>query len=286
MWGGVNAQTFEVPKPLPNPRDVRSVYIKMEFSLIQFSASMSVNDDRVLLNEVIFNFPNFSIVPNLSNHQITLNFGDGTPSVPVAPSSAILHAFPINTSADGVPFTIRLEIDGVEASNFILFFNKSNSIGGANFNLPNVIHPVTSTKQVPPPIANAFPNNPDGSISVYNGNTLGSADAYIQYAPSHNGKLIKPLIFVDGIDFDETVYTYNGQTVRHGSTGWDVFQFGNSGGVPSSFVNEESEYGRYPEALHEIGSAPNDYDIVFVDFSRGSDWIQKNGEVLIELIKW
>jgi hypothetical protein len=74
---------------------------------------------------------------------------------------------------------------------------------------------------------------------------------YIQYAPNHNGRLIKPLIFVDGVDFDSKTYTYNGQVIRHGSTGWDIFILGNNGSAANSFDPDDgmSEYRSYPRVL-------------------------------------
>jgi hypothetical protein len=250
-----------------------------------FLPQFNLNDQSFLLNEVIFKFPSFNTVPGFYNHVLTLDFGDGQVSDPILSGNALpVHTYPVNNTSAPVSYSVVLLYDGVPKNTVVITFNRNYSVGGAGFSLPSTIHHLTSTKLVAPPVPNAFP--PGVESDIYNSNTLGAADVYIQFAPSHNGKLLKPLIFVDGIDFDETVYTYNGQTVRHGSTGWDIFQFGNTGSDGNSFDTDESEYRAYPSALSEIGAAPNDYDIVFIDFSRGADWIQKNGELLIELITW
>lgn len=105
----------------------------------------------------------------------------------------------------------------------------------------------------------------------------------MKFAPIHNGKLKKPLIFVDGIDFNPTTYTHNGQIIRHGSTGWDILTMGNDASKPNPLITLPSEFSYYPTAIQQLLSAG--YDIVYLDFTNGADYIQKNGLVLVELIQ-
>jgi hypothetical protein len=153
-------------------------------------------------------------------------------------------------------------------------------VSGGAFVPPSYVKHITTSTTFTPPIAGAYPG---GNGNSYNTNAIGGLDAYIQYAPAHNGKLLKPLIFVDGIDFNETVYTWDGEVIRHGSTGWDIFQMGNDPSSPNADDTDPPVFRNYPASLNKLQDNPNDYDIIFADFEHGSDWIQKNGNLLIEL---
>jgi hypothetical protein len=150
---------------------------------------------------------------------------------------------------------------------------------------PDEVWDITTTATFAPPTADAFPAN-----SPYNGSAVSGGHAYVKFAPAHAGKLLRPLIFVDGIDFNETTYTYGGQVVRHGDTGWDVVVMGNSDSSPNPFdlnpstgLPEASEFAYYPTAIQTLLN--NGYDVVYLDFASGADYIQKNGLVLVKLLQ-
>jgi hypothetical protein len=151
----------------------------------------------------------------------------------------------------------------------------NNNIG---FEMPTEIWDINSTATWSPTISSAFPSG-----SPYNGSALSGGTAYIKLAPSNNGKLKKPLIFVDGLDFNSNTYTYNGQVIRHGSTGWDVLTLGNDAGPINPIDPLPSEFKDYPASMATILGAG--YDIIFLDFASGADYIQKNGLVLVKLIE-
>ena len=122
----------------------------------------------------------------------------------------------------------------------------------------------------------------------YLGSTIGGGKAYVKYATG-NTQITKPMIFVDGIDFkteEKRVrdHTFDGGgIIRYGSIGWDVIVTGSSEGFKSPHENyPTSEFDLYPTAFKELRN--NGYDIVFVDFERGADYIQKNGIVLMDAI--
>jgi hypothetical protein len=295
QYGGVNAQVFTFPCPNnPNPRDVRDVYLGVSANV--FSSpwiDLDLCDQTVTFNTVLFKFPNFTLP---QGYKFRFHFGDAnnTVSNDIVSGETVPFTYPINTGSSSTKFFLWLEMSvngvyGPISEQKILTLNPSSPESGGIFTPPTTI-PIEGPNNIPPPVAGAFPNPPSlpNSINVYNGNTTGGADVYIKYAAGHNGKLLKPLIFVDGIDFDPTTYTYNGQVVRHGSTGWDVFQLGNSASGANAFDpdNGNSELRSYPGVLKELGQTGNDYDIVFVDFRRGADWIEKNGEVLIKVIEF
>ncbi|MEM9821272.1 MAG: T9SS type A sorting domain-containing protein [Bacteroidota bacterium] len=136
----------------------------------------------------------------------------------------------------------------------------------------------------PPAGCNPYADNSDG----YLGSSIGKGKAYIKYAPGHSA-LVKPIIFVDGLDFTGSKIVRDAgvggdEIIRYGSTGWDVVATGSSEGFNSPHSNyPNSEFYLYPQAFQEMYDLG--YDIVYIDFERGADYIQKNGLLLIEAIK-
>lgn len=137
---------------------------------------------------------------------------------------------------------------------------------------------------MPPTDCTPYADNSDGYLD----GTIGGGKAYIKYAPG-NSALIKPIIFIDGLDFTgKKIVRDNaiggGEIIRYGSTGWDVVVTGSSEGFTSQHANfPKSEFDLYPQAFDELYD--EGFDIVFIDFERGADYIQKNGLLLIEAIK-
>jgi hypothetical protein len=138
---------------------------------------------------------------------------------------------------------------------------------------PDVILEITTDKTFEPPCPTAYESG-----SEYLTNTIGKANAYIRYAPGHT-QLVKPLIFVDGIDFSTKKFidpnhgSGSGAVVRYGAQGWDVITMGSSESIISTADGDYSEFQYYPTAFENIQA--NGYDIIFLDFERGADYIQK-----------
>lgn len=204
-----------------------------------------------------------------------------------------VYTFPANNTGSIQTYDIWFKVLNSNGSVYVQdlvpqeFTIKPNtSVNGAGYTQPDEIWEISSSATYAPPIQGAFPSG-----SQYNGNALGGAHAYIKYAPAHNGKLLKPLIFVDGVDFNSKTYTHSGEVIRHGSTGWDVLVMGNDASAPNPYdvdangVPVPSEFSYYPTAFNTFLSEPNNYDIIFLDFGEGADWIQKNGLLLVELIE-
>jgi hypothetical protein len=154
---------------------------------------------------------------------------------------------------------------------------------------PDAIWTITTDQTFTPQCENAaYPNNPPAQ---------GYASAYIKYGSGHNGQLVRPIIFVDGIDFDTkdsyTDASLGNAIVRHGATGWDVLTMGMEEGRLGELENGQLDYetfGAYPTAFQSLLSqnAQNNgdsYDIIFLDFSQGADYIQRNSLLLQELIR-
>lgn len=155
---------------------------------------------------------------------------------------------------------------------------------------------------------------PNLLITPYNWTGPAKAIAWIKYAPGNTtGKLRRPLVFVEGIDYD----THNAGSLR---VNYPVQQTGpisltnnsfypiwtpiaNPGAACTSYRNGEAGWNemvaynggykpleKLPELRQQLqspaASGGGDYDIIYLDFSDGAGLIQHNGMVLVELLEW
>jgi hypothetical protein len=142
---------------------------------------------------------------------------------------------------------------------------------------------------------------------------LGNAKAiaWIKYAASNTtGKLRKPLVFVEGIDFShyrgpsgvsnyyvaatgpiplsnfETPAGNRDGGYRNGTAGWNemVDYNGGNGNDDSGYKSLE----KLPDLRRELQDVPGggEYDLIFLDFSDGAAYIQRNAMALVELLQW
>ncbi|MFZ4545071.1 MAG: T9SS type A sorting domain-containing protein, partial [Saprospiraceae bacterium] len=133
-----------------------------------------------------------------------------------------------------------------------------------------------------------FPDNG----AIFMAASKGVGHAYIKYGNPQK-KLKKPIIFVDGIDFNSEEYNYHDTSdgseksdanlVRHGVTGWDIFSMGAEDGWSKVTPNASEDFRMYPQVFQNLRSAG--YDIIFLDFAEGATWIQKNAQVLKQLLQ-
>lgn len=147
-----------------------------------------------------------------------------------------------------------------------------------------------------PPCSNVYPDDPNHPLHKYTQNTSGSARAYVKLG-DNNDVLTRPLIFVEGIDFsdDKVIDPESGEIIRYGGNGWDNIIQGVDTGSPKT-IYQNGEYVQpkqdnlrnYPGLINDLTANIEDgeanYDIIIVDFEDGADYIQKSGEILIELI--
>lgn len=150
---------------------------------------------------------------------------------------------------------------------------------------------------------------PNLLIPPYNWLGPAKAIAWIKYAPGNTtGKLRRPLVFVEGIDYE----THNAGSARvnypitqtgaiplnssyfriyqnftmcpsfrNGEAGWNEMVAYNSGYKPLEKLPELRQ-----QLQSTAASGGGDYDIIYLDFSDGAALIQHNAMVLVELLEW
>lgn len=152
--------------------------------------------------------------------------------------------------------------------------------------------------------------NPNGPVHAQRGRA--KAIAWIKYAEGNTtGKLRKPLVFVEGIDFERNrnglssfhenyhvnstgpinlgTFT-NGLAApggyRNGSAGWNEMVDYSSGYKPLEKLPALRARLQAPASTTFPDGTGGDYDIIYLDFSDGAGLIQHNAMVLVELLEW
>jgi hypothetical protein len=118
----------------------------------------------------------------------------------------------------------------------------------------------------------AWTSSCDGSSASNSGR------AYIRFGNGTN-KLTHPVIFIDGVDFGRKITvdeTRNNQVIGYGNTGW------------FNLISPSLSHEDFPELerFRELSDKFKDkgYDIIFLDFKDGADYIQRCASVLQKLI--
>lgn len=214
----INAQSYTSDDVRILPVEIRWNYVTSNTYTVNFARYHSLH------NEIIFQINTDGIA---SQFLVTwFDPGDGSGFQAVTPSDKDVQiVYPLLGA--NTDYSLIFELRDANSTVWgtvhrIVTIKANSSFSSAGYSSPDEVWDISSTATFTPPVAGSFPAG-----SPYNNNLLSGASAYIKYAPGHNGKLLKPLIFVDGIDFDAGEYTFNGEVVRHGSTGWDVFLMGN-----------------------------------------------------------
>ncbi|GAA3948565.1 hypothetical protein GCM10022406_32960 [Hymenobacter algoricola] len=150
---------------------------------------------------------------------------------------------------------------------------------------------------------------PSGPVHAQQGRA--KAIAWIKYAQSNTtGKLRKPLVFVEGIDFAKnrndqggvfSVFFENYRVTGTGPIGLSSFTnpiqarggFRNGAAGWNEMVDYNSDYkslekmGALQQSMQNGTAATDgDYDLIYLDFSDGASLIQHNAMVLVELLEW
>ena len=102
--------------------------------------------------------------------------------------------------------------------------------------------------------------------------------AYIEYGCNNDNKLMKPYIFVEGLNFQSSEYPDT--DYRFGSFGWDNFRSGRD--FPGVEPPLKLQY--IPEVIDRLKS--DGFDIILIDFKDGAGDIKHNANILIQFINW
>lgn len=158
-----------------------------------------------------------------------------------------------------------------------------------SYEAPDEILTVEIPTDFIPPCPGAYDWAENTCLDTYNASSTGAANVYIKYGEGRS-ELRKPIIFVEGIDFDSDFVVDENldDVVRYGQNGWENVIQGVVESKPvklSDGTYEEGLFRNYPRLIEQLSEdGMESFDIVLVDFHDGADYIQKNGEILIEVI--
>lgn len=127
--------------------------------------------------------------------------------------------------------------------------------------------------EVPRLITREFPYLLESSDSYLGEKAMGNV--YIKYrdnATPGEKTFSKPIIFVEGIDFKFGLHYESAGFTRFGTTGWSGM-WGCDDNLPFQLAPT------YLDSLTAEG-----YDVIMLDFEDGTDYMQRNGLLLVELI--
>ena len=164
----------------------------------------------------------------------------------------------------------------------------------STYELPDEVWTINSATSFVPSCSNGYSTNPSNRWYQYSQPSSGFAKAYIKYGNDDQGNkhqsVTRPIILVEGVDFPTYQITDSeiNEVVRIGTNGWEnVIQ----GLLPSKLPEGEAElFEEYPDLMTNLrtsvgGNNISNYDIILVDFGDGADYMDKNAEIVIELIK-
>lgn len=234
-----------------------------------------------ILKRIDFIFQN----ENIPTFPIEVDFGDGN-FIPVNYGQIYSKEFQnygnitINFRA---PTVINIPIG---SQTYLIKAQSGNEI--YSYEPPDYTIPLSISAFTPPVQGYYDEGDPDGEART------GCANAYIRFADKHtqydvpkqNGKepfLCNPVIFVEGIDFEDTIVCDDNGIVKYGNFGWDIFTLG------TSENNEFTKRGGFdqmkllPKQLAAFKAAGQ--DVILLDFCDGADYIQKNALLLERLIE-
>ncbi|WP_151087118.1 T9SS type A sorting domain-containing protein [Hymenobacter baengnokdamensis] len=296
-----SGQFFSVALPTPTATGTFSLYVGPEFWLGNTAAPSSV----------------------------LLDFGDGWGARTVAMGSTIQVQIPTDTPVNTTPQRVRTNTGIFPADPITPIQIPAPTL--ASGSPLQVTNPTTSASAAgsfiwgPPNIPSLLPDLALGLVAqrawpgyvsnhgvhfLDNTGTRATAIAWIKYAAGNtSGKLRRPLVFVEGIDFDSyrnghhfagnqpiaqtgpiplsqfTTYPLSAGGFRNGAAGWnEVTDYNKDYPSLEKFPDLRAQL-QASQALPDGSQAPG-YDIIYLDFSDGASLIQDNAMVLVELLQW
>lgn len=199
---------------------------------------------------------------NTSNpvQSLTLNFNDGSASATLTPGSAGIYKSYSVAGAYSIELTAHFA-NGSSKTTFTRIQVKGETVAYRGDENPDFL-PIDPCD----PSTDVVSLDAGISFNDYEGrDATGFGEVTTYYANCNNPQLTKPVIMLDGIDFDD-------EDARNGRT------------VYSEFLNYYDQ-GTPKRLGEELRTA--EYDIVILDFpgANGAEYIQRNAFVLIQLIQ-
>jgi hypothetical protein len=216
-----------------------------------------------------------------------IDFGNGqTRTLNLTPSTPfpLTQTFDIDYTTVGTK-TITTTITSIDltvvSGSQTLSVSKSRTLENLNYISPTKTQIITGASFLP--VCQGF-------LPVLKDRQAGAASIYMHTLLNPNnttGHLVKPLIFVEGIDFDTKTAVCDPnniggsvQNVHIGDFGWDNFV---TGVFQDPLSSSNQTFALLPNLISQMRN--EGYDIVFCDFEDGADWIQKNSLALIAVIE-
>jgi len=107
----------------------------------------------------------------------------------------------------------------------------------------------------------------------------------VQSHPYGNGCYFKkPLIFIDGVDFGYKTRPTGCQNGKCGTLGFEDIRTGKDYDLETGATTDLQEFKKGPYLMEQLYQ--NGYDVMFLDFHDGADYMQRNAMVLVKLIQW
>jgi hypothetical protein len=198
----------------------------------------------------------------------TINFGNGqTQTLTFSQNSfPLTQSFDINYTTVGAKTITTTTGSTVTSTSQTLSVSFARALADPNYRSPTRTQVITGA---------SFSPICQGFLPIAKDKQAGTASINMHTLLSPNnttGHLVRPLIFVEGIDFDtETICDPNNvggttQNVHVGGFGWDNF-------ITGVFQDPESSdnitFNRLPTLITQMRN--EGYDIVFCDFVDGAD---------------
>jgi hypothetical protein len=254
--------------------------------------------------------PQFIIEPHclISNlgipQTMTIDFGDGTGTHPIAFGTPIAPNY-AQGGTKNVVLTCFFDNNQTLRANMSFFYNDNTGLttydalkGETSFliqaDIPygtnttiigynNVINPRNPDIVIKQPIMGEVPAKNQGYITVKYGKDPATGATKTQ--------ITQPILFIEGIDFGlgEDVPIFNkfelADGYKYGSLGFIDIKNGKTYNIEDGKEIEEisEEFGLGPQMMQELYQLG--YDVVYLDFVDGADYMQRNAFVLVKLIQ-
>lgn len=285
------AQTISCPA---YPRDLDEVFICLQTP--GSNQAVKLDNNVSIHNPVRFVFPSFLLNPSMTVTELKVDFGDGNGLQIISSGETKTIVYPAAGQFDlnwMVRFNNNFLLTFYGESAFQLSFN--NDVNYSNFRPDETWADITGASYTPPS-GNFYPPG-----SPFNEAGAGGGLVHILYGNPEK-ELRKPFILVGGFDPIRTNsssypvidpgYTYtaggnNSNVIGYGALRWDNLVTGSD----ETFDPDPSDpsvphtpvFELLPSLLSQLRA--RGYDFIFVDFANGGDYIQRNGDYLIEIIR-